>query len=89
MAYAYLLTVIYGGVRMLSLSRREEETLHFHTSDGLIAVTVRVIKGGQVKLAIDAPASVSIVRAEIDEQVQDGLSSQFLSGPIEAMTKTS
>lgn len=52
---------------MLSLARRENETLHFHTSDGLIAVTIRVIKGNQVKLAIEAPASVSIARSEIDE----------------------
>jgi carbon storage regulator CsrA len=64
---------------MLSLSRREEETLHFHTSDGLIAVTVRVIKGNQVKLSIDAPASVSIVRAEIDEAVQDIHSGDLLT----------
>lgn len=52
---------------MLSLARRENETLHFYTSDGLIAVTVRVIKGNQVKLAIDAPENVNVVRLEIDD----------------------
>jgi len=57
---------------MLSLARRENETLHFHTSDGLIAVTVRVIKGNQVKLAIEAPGNVSIVRSEIDELPHSG-----------------
>lgn len=51
---------------MLSLARREKETLHFYTSDGLIAVTVRVIKGNQVKLSIDAPENVNVVRSEID-----------------------
>lgn len=51
---------------MLSLARRENETLHFYTSDGLIAVTVRVIKGNQVKFSIDAPENVNVVRSEID-----------------------
>lgn len=56
---------------MLSLARREQETLHFYTSDGVIAITVTVIKGHQVKLAIDAPENVNIVRAEIDQAVLD------------------
>lgn len=51
---------------MLSLSRRENETLNIYTSDGLITVTVGAIKGNQVKLAIKAPDNVNIVRAEID-----------------------
>jgi len=52
---------------MLSLARRENETIHLYTSDGVIAVTIGVINGNQVKLAIDAPRSVNVVRAEIDE----------------------
>jgi Carbon storage regulator (could also regulate swarming and quorum sensing) len=51
---------------MLSLARRENETLHFYTSDGLIAVTDRVIKGNQVKLSIDASDIVNVIRSEID-----------------------
>lgn len=38
----------------------------FTPSDGLIAVTVRVIKGNQVKLSIDAPDIVNVLRSEID-----------------------
>jgi sRNA-binding carbon storage regulator CsrA len=51
---------------MLSLARRENETLHFYTPDGLIAVTDRVIKGNQVKLSIDASDIVNVIRSEID-----------------------
>lgn len=51
---------------MLSLGRRETESIHLHTADGLIVVTVKMIKGNQVKLAIDAPKSVTIIREEID-----------------------
>lgn len=57
---------------MLSLARRENETLNFYTSDGLIAVTVRVIKGNQVKLTIDAPENVNVVRLEIDDLYDAG-----------------
>lgn len=51
---------------MLSLGRRETESIHLHTADGLIVVTVKMIKGNHVKLAIEAPKSVAIIREEID-----------------------
>lgn len=51
---------------MLALGRRENETIHLYTAEGRISVTLRDIRGGQAKLAIDAPPGVSVVRAEID-----------------------
>lgn len=52
---------------MLSLARRKNEVINLHTSDGLISIRVAIIKDGQVKLAIAAPDSVNIARAEIDD----------------------
>ncbi|MFA5633358.1 MAG: carbon storage regulator [Porticoccaceae bacterium] len=52
---------------MLILTRREGETI---VVDHDIRITVTRIKGGQVKLGIDAPEDVDIVREEliIDEE---------------------
>ena len=50
---------------MLVLTRRENETL---VIDDEIKLTVLSIKGGQVRLGIDAPKSVSIQRSELLEE---------------------
>lgn len=52
---------------MLVITRREGETV---VVDHDIRITVTLIKGGQVKLGIDAPEDVDIVREEliIDEE---------------------
>lgn len=52
---------------MLALGRRENETTYLYTADGRISITIRDIRGGQAKLAIDAPPGVNVVRAEIDD----------------------
>lgn len=38
---------------MLTLSRREFESLTFFTSDGEIQINIEDIKGGQVRLSLD------------------------------------
>lgn len=52
---------------MLIITRREGETI---VVDHDIRITVSRITGSQVKLAIDAPAAVDIIREEliIDEE---------------------
>jgi len=52
---------------MLDLTRRPEESIRFYTSDGVIEITVHKIKGQQVRIGIDAPRNVNIVRREIDQ----------------------
>lgn len=53
---------------MLALTRGVDETIKIYTSDGVISVTVAAVRGGgQVRLAIHAPADVEIVRAEIED----------------------
>lgn len=52
---------------MLVLTRREGETINLYIGDQVIAV--RVLDGssrGQVRIGIDAPSNVKIVREEID-----------------------
>lgn len=52
---------------MLIITRREGETI---VIDHDIRVTVLAVKGGQIKIGIDAPEDVDIVREEliIDEE---------------------
>lgn len=51
---------------MLVLTRKQQEAIRFVTSDGLIRVTVFEVTGtGAVRLGIEAPASVQIVRDEL------------------------
>ena len=51
---------------MLVLHRRSMETLQLTTGTGeVITLTVVQVKGGQVKLGIDAPGSVHILRGEL------------------------
>jgi carbon storage regulator len=51
---------------MLLLNRYTCQSIILHTLDGTIEVTVTQIKDGQVKLGIDAPPEVLILRKEID-----------------------
>lgn len=50
---------------MLVLSRKQGESIQI---DDNIFVTVSEVKGGRVRLSIDAPKSVRIVRKEILER---------------------
>jgi len=51
---------------MLKLTRREGEELIFRVDDLVCRVFFAKTKGGYIRLAIDAPEAVSIVRAELE-----------------------
>jgi len=51
---------------MLVLTRKAGESI---VVGGDVVVTVLEIKGGQVRLGVDAPRDVSIHRSEVHEQV--------------------
>lgn len=51
---------------MLSLTRRPNESITLHTSDGVVKITLSQIKGNQARIGIGAPKSITIVRTEID-----------------------
>ena len=52
---------------MLVLSRKPEQSLHLGDN---IVVTVLGIDGDRVKLGIEAPRSVAVLRHEVFEQIQ-------------------
>lgn len=52
---------------MLVLSRRPNQVIHIHTSDGLIGVHLNDCNSNQARLGFVAPAKVKIMREEIDE----------------------
>jgi carbon storage regulator len=52
---------------MLVLSRKLNESLII---DGRITVTVVDVRGGRVRLAIDAPAEVPVHRREVHERIE-------------------
>jgi carbon storage regulator len=55
------------GTEMLVLSRKQRESLVI--GDGVV-VTVVEIKGGRVRLAVEAPKEVSVHRQEIQEKIR-------------------
>lgn len=64
---------------MLVLSRRKNESL---VIDGRIRLTVIGIRGGQVRVAIEAPKDVPIARSElIDSGATSAVDSGILSPP--------
>jgi carbon storage regulator CsrA len=54
--------------KMLKLTRKPDDSILIYTSDGVIEVTVLRVQGCQVGIGIEAPQSVNIVRAELEEQ---------------------
>jgi carbon storage regulator len=54
---------------MLVLSRRVGEAIIINDD---ITITVVGVKGGQVRLSIDAPREVSIYRDELYERIKQG-----------------
>ena len=48
---------------MLVLSRRRNETINIGSD---IKITVKRVRGGEVRLGIEAPKDVRIVRGELD-----------------------
>lgn len=53
---------------MLSLTKRERETLVLETSDGSIEIYIREVKGKQVRVNIHAAHEVKIKRKELLDQ---------------------
>lgn len=59
---------------MLTLTRKEGQTiaLSINTGEGRITIKVASLRGNRVRLAIDAPAAVKILRGElIDDDTPD------------------
>jgi carbon storage regulator CsrA len=52
---------------MLVLTRRPNQVIHIHTSDGLIEVHLNDCNTYQARLGIVAPTNVKILREELDE----------------------
>ena len=54
---------------MLTLTRKEGQTiaLSINTGEGRITIKVASLRGNRVRLAIDAPAAVKILRGELIE----------------------
>ena len=53
---------------MLVLNRKEGEALEI---DGDIRIVVRELNGGQVKIGIEAPPDVNVVREELVDTPRD------------------
>lgn len=53
---------------MLVMGRRVNDRIILETADGAIQVMVTKVRGGQVYVGIDAPASVSIRRGELADR---------------------
>jgi carbon storage regulator CsrA len=52
---------------MLVLSRKIKESITLQTQEGTITISIKNIKGQQVKIGIDAPLSVDVDRTELLE----------------------
>ena len=52
---------------MLVLSRKKNESIVLYTQDGEITITVVAFVGPQIRIGIDAPKSVDILRKELVE----------------------
>jgi carbon storage regulator len=63
---------------MLVLTRGVNEAI---VIDGRIEVTVIEVKGGKVRLGIQAPPSVSVHRKEVHQAIQDANREAAKSGP--------
>lgn len=52
---------------MLCLTRKPSEHIALETTDGLILVTITEVRGEKVRLGIEAPLAVKILRSELRE----------------------
>ena len=58
---------------MLVLTRKAGESIVVGDE---IVVTVLEIRGGQVRLGVEAPRDVSVYRSEVQAQVDDGVAGE-------------
>ena len=59
---------------MLILSRRCGESIRI---DDNVSITVLQLKGGQIKIGIDAPREVAVHREEVFERIANNSSNNF------------
>src|SRR6516164_8947676 len=71
-----------GGQHMLVLSRRPNEKVLFPSINA--AVQVVSIKGGTVRLGIEAPPEVTILRAELQDRAAERGATTPLAKPVES-----
>jgi len=71
------------GSRMLVLSRRQNEEILI--GEG-ISISIISVRGGRVKLGIEAPKSVRVVRAEITSRDEGAVREFTDSGGVEGMS---
>jgi carbon storage regulator len=78
-----------GGLIMLVLTRKQQESVVVGRSDGLerlLTVTVLAIRGGAVRLGFEARGDFPIHREEVWERVQaGGLAGPSHRGPCQPM----
>jgi carbon storage regulator len=67
--YAYIQHIHNTEVKMLVLSRRESERIKLGNS---ITLTVIRVSGDRVRLGIEAPADIVVLREELQTQPQGG-----------------
>lgn len=73
---------------MLVLSRRPNQVVHIHTSDGIIEVHLNDCNESQARLGFVAPASVKIMREEIDSPHVKGRHISMPKMPVSDQIKT-
>jgi carbon storage regulator CsrA len=59
-------------MNVLVLSRKINESIRIETSDGTVEVKVTKAEGKIVRLAIDAPRVVKVLRAEVAGRTKPG-----------------
>jgi carbon storage regulator len=66
---------------MLILTRRVGETLVIGDA---VTVTVLGVKGGQVRIGVQAPRAVTVHREEIYERIRAEVPAQLAAPPVQA-----
>lgn len=56
---------------MLKLSRKAEESITIQTQEGTITISIEGVRGNQVKVGVDAPRSINVVRTELLETLDE------------------
>lgn len=53
------------GARMLTLSRKRDESITILTSQGRVTISISAISGQQARIGVDAPQDIRITRMEL------------------------